>query len=119
MKKKVLFLALALVALMGISGFALSEKSVSTPVETAIVTVEKSLSEAPSGTTYGIVGSTPEKYVVNTPIGKYDVEKEKDGGFSCLGLHAKVVSHKGNNYVIDSSLGTFAINLNRCTVVKQ
>ena len=124
MKKKFLTLVLILVAVIGISGFAQSEKS-ATPMEVAKTPIEvvkdmiiENVNAAPSGTVYGIVESTSEKYVVNTPVGKYDVEK-KNGGFECLGVYAKVVSHKGSSYKIESSLGTFTINTKKCTVVKQ
>lgn len=73
---------------------------------------------APSGTTYGITGKTNESYTVNTPIGEYQVARE-DGGVRIFGIWAKLVSSHKGVYVIDSSLGKFELNINKCTVKKQ
>lgn len=115
--KKILIVALALMIVIGVSGFAQSEKSAS-PIEVIKEMIINNLNTAPSGTVYGIVESTPEKYVVNTPLGEYDVTK-KNNGFECMGVYAKLVSHKGSSYKIDSSLGTFTINTKKCTIVKE
>jgi hypothetical protein len=115
MKKKFLTLVLILVAVIGISGFAQSEKSA---FEAVVEACKKNATDAPSGTVFGIVESTPQKYVVNTPIGKYDVEKQ-NGGFSFMGIYAKLRSRKGSVYTVESSLGDYVINLKKCTIVKQ
>lgn len=113
--KKILFFSLILVAAMGVSGFAQSEKSA---IETVKNVFEKQAYDAPSGTVYGIIKNTTEKYVVNTPIGQYDVEKT-DGGYSCMGLFAKIISHKGSVYNIQSSLGNYEVNIKKCTIIKE
>lgn len=96
------------------SGLAQSEKSA---FESVVEQISNKVAKAQSGTTYGIVESTPEKYVVNTPIGKYEVKKN-NGTFSCLGLWAKLESSRKNEYVVNSSLGRYRINLKKCTVTK-
>ena len=120
---KKLFIALVLITVIGISGFAQSvrsaektEKSVSS-VEATINQMVDNILKAPASTTYGVVENTPEKYVVNTPLGKYDVEK-KNGGYSFLGMFAKIESKKGNVYIVDSSLGKFKVDVNKCSISK-
>lgn len=56
--------------------------------------------------------------VVNTPVGRYTIEK-KDGGISFMGMSAKVVSAKNGVYKIKSSLGNFTVNARKGTVVKN
>lgn len=120
---KKLFIVLVLITVIGISGFAQSvrsaektEKNVSS-VEATINQVVNNILKAPASTTYGVVENTPEKYVVNTPLGKYDVEK-KNGGYSFLGMFAKIESKKGNVYIVDSSLGKFKVDVNKCSISK-
>ena len=104
-------------------GFAQSVKSADnnngdvTSVEQVVSQVSNKILEAPASTTYGVVENTPEKYVVNTPFGKYDVEK-KNGGYSFLGIFAKIESKKGNVYIVDSSLGKFKVDINKCSISK-
>lgn len=98
------------------SGFAQSEKSA---IETTIEQVSNKMKEAPSGTKYGIVKSTPEKYVVNTPIGEYDVKKEAKNEYSIFGIRIKVQTVKKNSiYIFDTSLGKFKLNLNKVSLIK-
>lgn len=113
--KKIILSLLILAVAVGVSGFTQSEKSV---IEAVQGVSKKNVYDAPSGTIYGVVESTSEKYVVNTPVGKYDVEKS-DGGFSCLGIYAKIQSHKGNIYNITSSLGDFEVDIQKCTIIKK
>lgn len=83
-------------------------------------TVESAISNAknaPSGTVYGVVEKTADYYVVNTPIGKYTI-KHENGWFSFMGVKAKIVSHKGSIYVVDSNLGKYRIDTKRCTMTK-
>ena len=47
----------------------------------------------------------------------YDVEK-KNGGYSFLGMFAKIESKKGNVYIVDSSLGKFKVDVNKCSISK-
>ena len=120
---KKLFIILLLITVIGISGFAQSVKSAKsenkeiTSVENVISQVSNNILEAPASTTYGVIESTPEKYVVNTPLGKYDVEK-KNGGYSFMGMFAKIESKKGNVYIVDSSLGKFKVDVNKCSISK-
>ena len=100
---------------MSINGFAQSETSVFETIKNEVINKVK---EAPAGTIYGIIKSTPEKYVVNTPLGEYNIKKNTDGSFECLGITAKIISKKGNVYVVDSSLGKFKINTKKCTITK-
>lgn len=113
--KKIILFSLILVAAMGVSGFVQSEKSA---VESVKSSIEKGAYDAPVGTTYGVVQSTKEKYVVNTPIGQYEVKKS-NGGFSFMGLYAKIVSRKGSVYNIESSVGNYEVNIRKCTIVKK
>ena len=113
--KKIGLFVLMLVAAMGVSGFAQSEKSA---FEAVVNACKKNAKDAPSGTVFGIVERTPQKYVVNTPIGEYDVEKQ-GGGLSFMGIYAKLRSRKGSVYTVESSLGDYVINLKKCTIVKQ
>ena len=58
---------------------------------------------------YGVVENTKHHIVVNTPFGKYTIEK-KDGGVSFMGMSAKLVSAKNGVYQVKSSLGNFSVS---------
>lgn len=89
---------------------------------TDAVNVVKSVAEqvenAPRGTVYGVVENNKHHIVVNTPVGRYTIEK-KDGGISFMGMSAKIVSAKNGVYKIKSSLGNFTVNAQKGTVVKN
>ena len=55
---------------------------------------------------------------MNTPFGKYTIEK-KDGGVSFMGMSAKLVSSKNGVYKVKISLGNFMVNARKGTVVKN
>lgn len=121
MKKNfILILFLMFVTNIGFAQSIKDEKNENdkiTSIENVIFQVFNKISEAPAFTTYGVVGNMPEKYVVNTPLGRYDVEK-KNGGYSFMGIFAKIESKKGNIYIINSSLGKFIIDVNKCSISK-
>lgn len=93
-------------------------KSDNTGVANAAKSVAEQVKEAPAGTVYGVTENTKQHIVVNTPIGKYTIEK-KDGGVSFTGMSAKVVSAKNGIYKIKSSLGNFTVNTKTGTIVKN
>ena len=64
---------------VSINGFAQSTRrgDVNKQMKQAIERV----ADAPSGTSYGVVEETSDKYVVATPFGRYTLKKEKDGKF--------------------------------------
>ena len=88
-------------------------------VESLFNEVANTVQQDPSGTVYGIVENNRNNVVVNTPVGKYSVDKTETGEYSCLGVSAKLKSRKGNTYIVESSLGEFEININKCTVTKK
>ena len=55
---------------------------------------------------------------MNTPFGKYTIEK-KDGGVSFMGMSAKLVSAKNGVYQVMSSLGNFSVNMRKGTITKK
>lgn len=114
--KKIIFILVFILGI-SISGFAQTTKSADM-VANVTKEVSNEVKNAPSGTTYGLVGSDTENYVVNTPLGTYKVKKEGKNSISFMGITANLVSKKGNVYIIESSLGKFKINTNKCTVVK-
>lgn len=81
--------------------------------------VAQRVGDAPAGTTYGILSTDRDgNLTVNTPLGRYTVERRADGSYSLLGITARLVSaHKGV-YTVKSSLGTWRIDTRRCTVTK-
>jgi hypothetical protein len=109
--KKILMFALILMVAIGVSGFTRSVKSVSPE------TIIEEVTNASSGTVYGVIESTPQEYVINTPIGVYSVEKTSDG-FSCMGVTAKVSLKGKGRYAINSSIGDFIVDTRKCTITK-
>lgn len=55
---------------------------------------------------------------MNTPFGKYTIEK-KDCGVSFMGMSAKLVSAKNGVYQVKSSLGNFSVNTRKGTITKR
>lgn len=108
------FLLLILMLGISLSGFAQSEKSA---VDETVKTVVNKTKEAPAGIVYGLVKETKDEAIVNTPIGEYRITK-KDGGYSFLGFTAKIESHEGNVYIVNSSVGRFKVNVKKCTITK-
>ena len=88
-------------------------------VKNAAKEVVQNVKNAPSGTTYGIVGVTENNIVVNTPLGRYTIKKNKDGSFSFLGITAKLISAKNGVYKVQTSFGTFNVNTSNATITKQ
>ena len=84
----------------------------------AAKSVAEQVGKAPAGTVYGVIENTKQHIVVNTPVGKYTIEK-KDGGVSFMGMSAKVVSAKNGVYKIKSSLGSFTVNTRKGTITKN
>ena len=93
-------------------------KSNNTDVANAVKSVAEQVKQAPSGTVYGVVENTKHHIVVNTPFGKYTIEK-KDGGVSFMGMSAKLVSAKNGVYQVKSSLGNFSVNTRKGTITKR
>lgn len=113
------FMILALSLCMSVSSFGQSySESVGKEFDSVVEKIFTIIKDDPENTVYGIVESNPDKYVVNTPIGKYNVTKNKNGSYTFLGIYVKLESKKGNTYIIDSYLGKFKIDLNKCTITK-
>ena len=112
--KKIMITLLMVVAVTTTS-FAKNDNS---DVTNAVKTVAEQVKNAPTGTVYGVVENTKQHIVVNTPIGRYTIEK-KDGGISFMGMSAKVVSAKNGVYKVKSSLGNFTVNARKGTVTKN
>ena len=93
-------------------------KSNNSDVTNAVKSVAEQVKQAPSGTVYGVVENTKHHIVVNTPFGKYTIEK-KDGGVSFMGMSAKLVSAKNGVYQVKSSLGNFSVNTRKGTITKR
>lgn len=111
------FMIAAFLLCMSINGFAQNDNNLSSKIEYVIEKLSNIVKDSPKGTTYGVIENTPEKYVVNTPIGKYNITKE-NGGFTFMGMFAKIESQKGNIYIVDSTLGKFRIDTKKCTIEK-
>ena len=88
-------------------------------VQTAAKEVAQKVKDAPSGTTYGVVDVTKSHIVVNTPLGRYNINRNEDGSFSFMGMTAQLVSAKNGVYKVKTSLGTFSVNTRKATVTKQ
>ena len=89
-----------------------------TQVEYVIDDAISQVEMTPPGTVYGVVENNENYYLINTPIGEYRIDKNKDGSFSILGVTLKLVSRKNNIYIVDTSLSKFEINLKKGTVKK-
>ena len=114
MKKVMIALMMAVMA--STTSFA---KVSNDQVKTAAKEVAQSIKDAPSGTTYGVVETTKDRIVLNTPLGRHTINKNSDGSFSFMGMTAKLVSAKNGVYKVKTSLGTFSVNTRKATVTKQ
>ena len=112
---KKIMISLMMVVTVTITSFA---KSNNTDVANAVKSVAEQVKQAPSGTVYGVVENTKHHIVVNTPFGKYTIEK-KYGGVSFMGKSAKLVSAKNGVYQVKSSLGNFSVNTRKGTITKR
>lgn len=112
---KKIMISLMMVVAATTTSFA---KSNNTDVASAVKSVAEQVKQAPSGTVYGVVENTKHHIVVNTPFGKYTIEK-KDGGVSFMGMSAKLVSAKNGVYQVKSSLGIFSVNTRKGTITKR
>ena len=113
---KKLMIALMMVVATNTASFA---KGGNDNVQTAAREVAQKVKDAPSGTTYGVVDVTKNHIVVNTPLGRYNINRNEDGSFSFMGMTAKLVSAKNGVYKVKTSLGTFSVNTRKATVTKQ
>ena len=87
-------------------------------VEDLFVNVTNSVKQDPSGTVYGVVEDNRDNIVVNTPIGEYSIDKLNGDKYSFMGIEAKIKSRRGNVYIIDSSIGEFKVDINKCNITK-
>ena len=115
--KKIMITLLMVVAATTTS-FAKSDNSSNAQVANAAKAVAEQVKSAPSGTVYGVVENAKHHIIVNTPVGRYTIEK-KDGGVSFMGMSAKVVSAKNGVYQVKSSLGNFTVNARKGTITKR
>ena len=113
---KKLMIMLLMVVATSTASFA---KGGNEQLKTAAKEVVQTVKNAPSGTTYGVVEVTKSHIVVNTPLGRYSINKNEDGSFSFLGMTAKLISAKNGVYKVQTSLGTFSVNTRKATVTKQ
>ena len=87
-------------------------------VENLFREVTNTVEQDPSGTVYGIIENNQDNILVNTPVGEYTVNKNGEE-YSFMGVSAKLKSKKGNIYTIETSLGEFEINVNKCIITKK
>ena len=113
---KKLMIALMMVVATSTASFA---KGGNDQVKAAAKEVIQKVKDAPSGTAYGVVDVTKNHIVVNTPLGRYNINRNEDGSFSFMGMTAKLVSAKNGVYKVKTSLGTFSVNTRKATVTKQ
>lgn len=95
-----------------------NDKSEATLI-TTLQDLKQKIARAPSGTTYGVVGRNGGDIVVNTPLGKYTIERNSDGSYSFMGMKAKLLSAKNGVYTVKTSLGTWMVDTHKCTVTKK
>lgn len=72
---KKLMIMLLMVVATSTASFA---KGSNDNVQTAAKEVVQKVKDAPSGTTYGVVEVTKNHIVVNTPLGRYSINKNED-----------------------------------------
>lgn len=88
-------------------------------LKTTLQDLKQKIAGAPSGTTYGVVGRKNGNIVVNTPLGKYTIERSGDGSYSFMGMKAKLLSARNGVYTMKTSLGTWRVDTRKCTVTKK
>lgn len=115
---KKIMISLLMVVAATTTSFAKSNNRANAQVAEAARSVAEQVKKAPSGTVYGVVENTKHHMVVNTPFGRYTIEK-KDGGISFMGMSAKLVSAKNGVYHVKSSLGNFSVNTRKGTITKK
>lgn len=71
-------------------------------------TLKNKLSEASVGTTYGIIDSSKDIIVINTPFGKYTAKKVGDDEYAFMGIKFKIQVND-DTYIIQSPFGTFEL----------
>ena len=81
--------------------------------------LKRKVSDAPAGTTYGVVQRKNGNVVVNTPLGRYAIVRENDGSYSFMGMKVRLVSARNGVYVVRTSLGTWEVNTRNCTLTKK
>ncbi len=113
---KKLMIALLMVVATSTASFA---KGGDDHAQVAAKEVAQKVKDAPSGTTYGVVDVTKNHIVVNTPLGRYNINRNEDGSFSFMGMTAKLVAAKNGVYKVKTSLGTFSVNTRKATITKQ
>lgn len=100
---------------VSINGFAQSENSA---VKELVTKVSNNVNSASKGTVYGVIETTKEYYLINTPLGEYHIDRNKDGSFSFMGIKIKLISSNRNVYILESSLGKFKIDIKKGTITK-
>lgn len=113
---KKLMIALMMVVATSTASFA---KGGDDHVQVAAMEVAQKVKDAPSGTTYGVVEVTKSHIVVNTPLGRYNINKNEDGSLSFMGMTAKLVAVKNGVYKVQTSLGDFSVNVRKGTITKK
>lgn len=114
---KKIMIALMMVAMTSSASFAKGNSG--EQVKAAAKEVAQKVKDAPAGTTYGVAEVMKNHIVVNTPLGRYTVNKNSDGSLSFLGMTAKLVSAQNGIYKVKTSLGTFSVNTRKATITKQ
>lgn len=120
---KKFFISLMLVASVSTATYAdnnvKSNVDGNTTLTEIIQDLKQKISNAPAGTTYGVAGCKDNNIVVNTPLGKYTIERCSDGSYSFMGMKAKLLSAKNGVYTVKTSLGIWMVNTHKCTVTKK
>lgn len=112
---KKVFIALMMAVTGNTASFAMTGNE---STNAAAKEVAKAVEAAPSGTTYGVEEVTKSHVVVNTPLGRYTIDREEDGSFSFLGVKAKIVSAKNGVYEVKTSLGSFRMDTKKVSIAK-
>lgn len=116
---KKIFISLMLLMSVGTATFATNAANGNERDNTTVEELKQKVANAPSGTTYGVTERKNGNIVVNTPFGKYTLERAGDGSYSFMGIKAKLISSKNGLYTVRTSLGTWVVNPKKCTVTKK